>query len=720
MSSTNTDLADTRERAFPSKLEGQRLVHNRMRMAKLDYQWKRRKTDMDEAEKLYKGEGKNNTLDAEGDIPRVNKIERAVDDTVSVALDNIPKVEMISTKEVAAIENPVAQSVITEAIQDSEKTINGYMREIMQDNAADDEYERATKQAGIYGVGFVKVSIDDAMDTRRTQEAVRLLQKPMNQWREDEWKLYQALSKRIDISWIDSRDVAMQHGHRRYDEDMLRVSYIERASTKSLRVQYDNPRIKPGQFPFYINEDPDRESDITGVLTTWELEPVYVTKKMQRQGQVIETKFTAWQLVKTVIAGGVLIEKSVSDPMNSITHLPVVPIYIKEAETHPYGDPIPLKLKYSEMYINLMRLITYKSAKNAASNSGLLVDANALTENDRERVNRVLDEGGAAAIEGHVDGPVGLDDIVVPVGNTQSTLNRASIEAMRNEERVFQEMSQSLDIQALERAESGAGKRAQVMAQDRAKGISIGNLHRSIRMVYDRVYEFIRSYHGKENMPVVVRESDGSRRRVRLNQKAQTSVPKITKDGTMKADPRLKSQNNPLGLVEETLEYRLNDTTLNMKAEVNGRGDLPSDPVARFNLLLMWLQAQLITPETFRELQLDPWIKAVDNKNREKKRQKQMQQIRQQQEQQQRAKSSPESRDEPMAEDGTSQNSVPGSVEDGEIGSNTGSGMLALQNEQGGAEGTSAQGSTPQEQAEDDAKSNPELQRMMQQLQGQN
>lgn len=717
-------LNKTYNRKFPSELDGQALVHNRLYAARLDFQWRRRKTDMEEAESLYKGEGKSDTLDAEGDIPRVNKIERATDDLVTVALDNVPNVQMVSTRDVATEENPLAQAVLVEAIEDSERTTNGYMREIMRDNRWQDQIDRATKQAGIYGVGWIKVDLDDTMDTRRTKEAMRLMQKDMNEWTDAEWRLYETLSKRVDVTWKDSRDVAMQHGHRRYDEDMLRVSMIERASTRALRVQYDNQAIKPGQFPFFIDEDPNGEGDITGVLTTWELEPVYVTKKMQRGGRTLETQFTGWQLVKTVIAGGQLIEKEVSDPMDGMTSLPLVPVYIKEAETHPYGDPIPLKLKYSEMFMNLMRLIVYKSAKNAAATTGVLVDANALTENDQARVQRIMNDGGLAAIEGNAQGPKSLEDIVVPVNHTNTTLSRAPIEAMQNEERVFQEISQSLDIQAINRAESGAGKRAQMMAQDRAKGISIGNLHRSIRMVYDRVYEFISVHHSEDNVPVIVQETDGSRRRVQLNQPVQDRVPKVSRDGKVQMNPKLQTRDNPLGLVEQTIEYRLNDTSLNMRAEVEGRGDLPTDPTARFNMLLMWLQAGLITEDTFRELQLTPWIKAKDNKNRERKRQKKkkaMQEMlaRQQgQEPPAGAQRSPESREDPMAEGGAD---VPGGVgeERGaeQIGSNVGSGMLALQNEMGGAEGSNGQGVQPEEQARDQAQANPQLQRLIQQLQ---
>ena len=688
----------TAERYYPSQLDGQALVQNRLGLVKRDFQWRRDKTEMKECERLYKGEGISDTLDEDGQIPRVNKIERAVDDYVSVAYQNVPKVEMVASKEVAYIENPLKQAVVVEAIEDSEKAINAHIREIMHDNEWIAERGRSIKQSGVYGVGYMKIDIDDRMDTRASSQVMRLLQKDLAEWTPQDHELYDVLSKRIDISWVDARDVAMEYGRKRYD-DVLRISVLERADTEALRVQYQNPDIKPGNFPWYIEEDPAGNGTITGVLTTYELEPVYITKQVEQGGQVVERQFSAWQRVKTVIAGGQLVEKEVSDPTRGPVELPIVPVYMNEAETHPYGDAIPLKLKYSEMFLNLMRVIIYKSAKNAAATTGVLIDAKQLTENDRARVQRVLNEGGLGAIEGNQKGPTNLKDIVVPVGQTQTALSRAPIEAMQNEERVFQEASQALNMEAVDRSDSGAAARAKIMASDRGKGLSIHNLQRSIKTIYERVYELIRVHHTAENVPVMVRGSDGSRRQALMNQPVQDAVPAMTRDGQLKTDPRLKSQRNPLGLVEETVEYRLNSTSLNMKPRVQGRGDLPTDPVQRFNVLMMWLQAGLIETDTFRELQLSDWIKALDNKNRTRKMQEQMRQMQQAQQAQQgqpspgRPQQATESEEQPL---------IPNQPVPGQVGGpNAGSGLLALQNAQGSAEGPKgAMQSTPQEQVQ--------------------
>lgn len=697
---------------FPSRIEGdEKLADNRLEVLKKDLQWREEHTDMQKCARLYHG---NQGAEEQDEIPRVNKIQTAVDEQVSVAKQNVPKVEMTAAREVARFTNPMKQAIMQEVVNDSEQTVNALLREILLRNKFDKKYEKALRQAGIYGVGYIKTDIDRAMDTRKHPELRRLLEKDMSEWNERDAKLYRVLSQRIVVEQPDSRDVVFEHGHRDWDKDILRVSEIERASTRALRVKYQNENIRPGKFPHYVREDPESDGDITAVITTWELEPVYVEKTVDRAGQSVTSQFTSWQMVKTKIAGGELVEKDISDPFESRARLPIIPVYLRESENHPYGEPLPLKMEESENFINLMRVILYRSAKNAASSQAAVVDTSKITSQDKKRLERAFDQGGIAALEGIPQGKT-LEQIVQPL-NMNSSLSSAPIEAMQNEERTFQEDSHSLDMKALNRAESGAAKRAQIKASDRSKKAIFSNVTRAKISVYDNVYEIMQLVYGDEELPAIARSPDGTRQEATLNQQVQDQVPKVTNQGELLTSPSRRGSNNKLGVVTESFSYNINNVRLPMVAETKWDNSLPGNPINRFNQLLMYLQTGLITREYFRELQLSDKMLAEDNaKRKEAKRQRALKKKRQRM--QQAAQASALRGDNQTAAqimDGQppenldsgpeSNNEIPSDPSTGGTpGSNgqAGDGVLALQSLQG-AEGPSAESGnpTPQEEAQ--------------------
>lgn len=707
------DEAFALESQFPSQIENNAdLVQNRLRVLKHDFQWRERYTDMKKYGRLYHESKKNQQED---EIPRVNKIQGAVDDHVSVAMQNVPDVEMKASREITRFTNPLKQAIFQKSVDEAEQTVNAMIREIKEENRFRQKIERAGQHAGIYGVGYIKTEIDNTMDTRQKPELRRLLQKDMSEWSKRDAKIYRAYSQRINIEAPDPRDVVFEHGHRAYDPDkILRVSEVERASVRHLRSKYQNEDIRPGMFPFYIEEDPESDGDITAVATTWEIEPVYVEKTVERGGTEVTSKFTAWQMVKTKIAGGQLVEKEISDPMESRARLPIVPLYLRESEQHPYGEALPEKLEQSEEFINLMRLILYKSAKNAASNQAAVVDASKLTSSDKDRLENVMDQGGLAALDG-IPQSKGLDQIVQPL-NMNSSLSSAPIEAMQNEERTFKEESNALDMQALNQAESGAAKRTQIMASDRSKNHMFSNLARAKLSIYDNIFEIMQLKYGNDEMPAMARDPEGRRNEVRVNQSVQDKVPKINQKNQLITRRSNRDAQDPIGVVLESFEYDLNDLTLPMTAQPKHDLDLPGSPTNRFNLLLMYLQTGMITKETMRELQLSDKIMAMDNAKRaDQKRQKRLQQKRQKMQQASQAAAmegdpqmSQRIQQQMPAED------MPASPEQGrdvprqrnsstpEPDSQSGQGIPALQNLQGGqGPGGNPEGPTPSEQSQE-------------------
>jgi len=595
------DEAFALESQFPSQIENNAdLVQNRLRVLKHDFQWRERYTDMKKYGQLYHESKKNQQED---EIPRVNKIQGAVDDHVSVAMQNVPDVEMKASREITRFTNPLKQAIFQKSVDEAEQTVNAMIREIKEEN--------------------------------------RFRQK------------------------------------------------IERA-------------------------DPESDGDITAVATTWEIEPVYVEKTVERGGTEVTSKFTAWQMVKTKIAGGQLVEKEISDPMESRARLPIVPLYLRESEQHPYGEALPEKLEQSEEFINLMRLILYKSAKNAASNQAAVVDASKLTSSDKDRLENVMDQGGLAALDG-IPQSKGLDQIVQPL-NMNSSLSSAPIEAMQNEERTFKEESNALDMQALNQAESGAAKRTQIMASDRSKNHMFSNLARAKLSIYDNIFEIMQLKYGSDEMPAMARDPEGRRNEVRVNQSVQDKVPKINQKNQLITRRSNRDAQDPIGVVLESFEYDLNDLTLPMTAQPKHDLDLPGSPTNRFNLLLMYLQTGMITKETMRELQLSDKIMAMDNAKRaDQKRQKRLQQKRQKMQQASQAAAmegdpqmSQRIQQQMPAED------MPASPEQGrdvprqrnsstpEPDSQSGQGIPALQNLQGGqGPGGNPEGPTPSEQSQE-------------------
>lgn len=600
---------------WPSELEGDDLVKNRLEMIERDIDYRERHVDFERAADLFE----RDTGEREDNLPEVNFVRRAVEDYIAIAIQNVPEARLDATKQLESIQNPFEREFRARIFEETEETINAFIKTVLQENDYNDEVGRAIRQSAIYGIGYLLTNVNRSADVRNDFRLRQLIyEKPLTEWTEKDAKLYNRLTKRLNVEHIDSRDVYWQYGQRRLDDETRRVSIIERADTEYLRQYYNNENIMPGRFPSYINEDPNfqgdiDEEDITAVITTWEYEPEHVTKT----ASYLDAEYSAYgrggQMVMTKIAGGELIRKEVNNPVEGQINLPIIPFYLRESEEHPYGFSLPLMLEISQEFINLMRAIIYKSAKNSVSPQGVLVNISNLAPDDVKKVNRVLSEGGAADIE--LGTSRSVQDTIMPLSYNQSQLSGAAVEAMSNEERVFQVQSQSLDESAIARAESGQAKRAQIMADDRPKTISISLLSESVENVWENLHE-LTQVHYRDEVKVEVDNQDQGRRQVPLNRQGRATVPMARGDQMFLRESNVTDENP--GFVPEQVDFTRNDVTLPMKAKAEGRSSLPVDKQARMQMLMTPLELGVITPETFRELVLDEEIKAIDDRNRQR------------------------------------------------------------------------------------------------------
>ena len=314
-----------------------------------------------------------------------------------------------------------------------------------------------------------------------------------------------------------------------------------------------------------------------------------------------------------MIAGGQLIEKTVTSSEDGSLRLPIIPFYLRESEDHPYGFSIPLMLELSEKFINLMRTIIFKSARKAVSSQGVIVFSGALGPGDKAVIDTVLEEGGVGTVEGNtLTGVTDIREMVMPLNYNASPINPALIQAMQMELDVFQAQSQTVDLDAVSSARTGSAKRAQISVQDRPKTISISLMSRAVEDVYDSIYELIRVHH-TSMIDVPTQAPNGGRDSARLNEPLKREIPRFDEQGNPILD-----DNSPEGIAMQSLDVTLNDTGIMMKAQSSGRGSLPLDMISRFQILTALAQAGVIMPDTVRELTLEDEIKAIDDMMRNK------------------------------------------------------------------------------------------------------
>ncbi len=637
-------VAQALKDAAPYELDDDDLVLNRLSAFQLDFDWREQcKVDFDRCVELY--EARSGDTD-EGGIPRRNKIKKVIDDHHAVAVQNIPSVSMKADRAVGETANFLANFVYEQVTAITERQLDQYVKTILSNTNFPDELDVSIKHASLFGVGHVLVDLDQTNDTRYSRKLRALLQKPLAEWTETDAAEYAFLNKRISARSVDTRNVFWQSGVPRVGQDMMRVSHVEIKQTSVLRRMYGRNDIYPGVMPHKFASIGNDKMNTTAILTTWEISPYQLEKSlMEGDNEVMKVTAWDWVLTKTVVAGGALLEKKVysTEPSNeeigwvrNSIRLPIIPIYLRESENHPYGDSMALRLELSEEWLNRMYFILYKAARKAVSNQGVLVNVAQLGEGDLAKINHVLDEGGVAGIVGRdFQGDPDLNKIVMPLNYMQSQLPQAMMEAVRLEEEGYKTHSDVIDIEAINRARSGTAKRAQVAVADRPKTISRNLMSRALEDIYDSVYELV-SIHHTDRIAVPVAIPGAGRQVIYLNEHLVRVLPEFDAQGNPVFSEEHVSPLNPAGIVLREYDFVINDVATTLKAVADGRGELPGDMISRLQILSAMQSAGQILPETARHFTLPEDMRAIDDGYRKLQAQAmaKMQQMQQQQVQQ--------------------------------------------------------------------------------------
>jgi len=617
-----------------SEMSDDHLVMRQLAVFKEDKDWRDQHTSFDASKRLY--ERRTGSGNSEPGIPTRNLIKRAVDDRHALSIINVPKTKLVANIDVDHTKTFVEKYIDSAVAYQTQDVLNGHVENILTDNRFPDVRNSALKHAAIYGVGYVKVDIDQTTDTRFSSALRYLQRKPLWEWTEQDSATYDFLSNRVDVCNVNAPDVFWQHGIRQLDKTMVRVSLVERGDVNTLRRIYDNPEIRTGQFPHEIDEDPDNDGTLTAILTTWEIEPVMVERSLEAEdGEIVmETTTTEWVMIKTVIVGGQLVEKTITgnfeDEESGIQigsiQLPIIPYYIQKSEDHPYGYSIPQQMSVSEDFINKMYLIMYKSARKAASNQGLIINGSMLGDGDIFKIQQMLDDGGVAVISGNQAQSQNpdLSKVVQPLNPYNAQLPVSIIEAVRNEEAAFGQISGTPNAAAISRAKSGSGKRAEITATDRPKSASLAYLATAEELVYEAVYNLVQIYHNDYvNVPIDV--PGQGKQSIPLNLRVTRVVPILNENGDPVFDEVFADRElagnlfNPNGLAMTEVTFTLNSVATSMKAESDGRHDLPHDLTQRLQILSGIHGIAPLEPETLYELLLPRDVKAINNVYREKR-----------------------------------------------------------------------------------------------------
>lgn len=616
-----------------------------------DIRWKELHTDFERAIELY--EQFSGATESEDGVPNENKIRKAVDERLSLYLENFSEAKLQAVRNVEHSDNPIEVDVKTKAYDLAEETFNDMVVTILQESKYDQMKIDLLKDAITCGSGFLLVEINTKADLRFDLELRELL-RAKESWTEKDAIRFTQLLNKVRVRYLDPRDVYLQHSMRKYDESVTRFSVVKRYTLNSLRSKWiNNPyndvsQMKEGKHPYFI-EDLDQESrrwrfgsrseeNISAEITTYVIEP-YIRKEsyeyVDEDGMKVSVdlpELLAYRTHRIVIAGGVLVEKEQYDFDEGSGLLPLIPLYVDEAKDHAYGYSLPLSLEFSQRFSNLMKAILYESARNTVSNNAVAVLTENLGLGDEEEIDHVLEHGGVAKLSGNnLQGPTDVRNMVMPLNYTVSQLQPAILQALQLEEAAFGSQSASVDMSSVGRARGAAGKRQQVAIQDRPKAIGIELISNMVESLYNVVYEFIRINYPGESQ-VVVRRLDGTRETVSINKEETFEFPVLSFTGEPMPDP-----NNPEQPHMKEMTITANDTKITMIAEADGRGPEPINQMqkAQYYALLgqMGLEAEYILE---RVLTREQFVRNSEyKKTREQQEQQQMQMMQMMQQQQQ-------------------------------------------------------------------------------------
>lgn len=639
----------------PSEIEdADKLAQNRLEAWDDDYQWRYKHVPYDKYLDFYEGSGDSfddQQVETDDDgFPRINLTQRSIDDSVYFVLRNLPDARLRASRtHLDSGLDPLERDLRLENIHITEDTMNSLVDTILEDNEYRNLVERAILDAGIYGTGFLFTTIDRSASVLKSKELRGLLEKAKKgvNWTEEDAKRYKQLSQRPDLQYHDARFVTMMAGVRRFDSPrMLRCSTISYFRTESLKRRYSDiegiGRLESGGLNQYVDaeQDPavaDTDEDYSSLLTTWEIEPFEDTVRIPNTNSMAQ--FLNARMIKTVVAGNVLVERETWEATDGQIRLPCVPFQFRQSRRHAYGRSEAKSLAQSERLVNRVRSMMYKSGLNSIRPDGVSVFVQNLAPGDQEQLQQSFEEGGPAFITGNMVGNEVSDirEIVMPHTFASSPLDPALRQMMNIEMEAFRFNSAKGSSEAVDQARTGRGKRAQIAFNDRPKNFSVMNITGSIKRLYENLYEIIQTVYSDKNTPVDVSTQQG-RQQVKLNEEmTMEGMPVIGEDGTKVRRADLQGEGNSQTgeeMVTRPLEFVLNSTNFDMDARVQNRADLPFDIPSRHQIVRQLQADGYLSPEFARRLVLSDEMRLRDDMHRKDQKRRRAQQMAQQMRQQ--------------------------------------------------------------------------------------
>ena len=570
-------------------------------------------------------------------------VRGATDNGIAYALSALPSCTLDCTpRHETRYWNPDILAFYEREAAENTRRLQKLVRADLERCGYNDLRVRVTSDAGIFGVGYLVVDDDTVLDSGDPDVAA-LLEDPEALMNEGSVALLNLLKSRARIRASDPRWVYWQAGvaspfPTNHGQDMMRVSVLSHQDTDTLRRQYpEHPEIKPFKGPHglgYANNGRDEAKytpgggQTTGVVTTWEVVLEDVETVVDRttidgdgypQRRVLRVPERRRTMVKTVIAGDVLLSVRTWTESEATTRLPVVPFYLLENVNHPYGYALPMRLKRSQDFINKVRLLVYEQGVRSFSNQAIgVLMKNLGAKDDLASLERKAREGGLVAIEGNDDdGVAPITDIrqmFMPLAAATASVTPALIELLRLEMENFKASAEMVDQQAMMRARTGFAKQQEQESADRPKTMMLAQQSRSAEAFEERVAAHWRSVRERHAIPT----RSGY---VQVNERVRERVRKYAPDGTPIASPLVATPDNPQGLLYEEVEGVFGSTRAAVVASAESRTARPEEMIKRLGAYMALSDAEqgagLIVQKTLRDRVLTDDIRAEDDRNRQ-------------------------------------------------------------------------------------------------------
>lgn len=572
------------------------------------------------------------------DIPSLPQIREPINDAISLAAGSNNKTRLIPVETIDPKMSPERIKFVKAMMHRSADVLDRHVNTILAANQWADIRNSVLHAAGVLGSGCVYVGVRHQVDTRTAYKARVLMEKEVEMWDEKDYLLFNKLYHDVELRQVDTRDVFWQQGvTSSFDQDMMRVSIHEKKSVGELRAQYPDKQIMPGYGTYYLDEYEPHEThtgNTVGVVTMWQLEARSEVKVLgDPNNPEARIPFTVFDLVEVKLAGRTVLHKRIYNGLNGPLRLPIVPYYIIESLNHPYGYSMTRALKVTSDYINSLYSLMFEQARKAVSpqSFAIMTSKLAMTDNLEEIVDKLRD-GDVVELEANED----VDDIrqiMQSTGQLQSQLNQAPMQAIQMAESLMKRHAANPDRDAIAAASSGRAKETEIAIADRSKTPVQDLVARSDEAIKDLVYENVRVFQNS-SFPTTIKAPDGSFGTVMLNEQKRALLPvNHPFTGEPITDPSYVTPVNPMGFVYDPFDYIDNNTQLEMRAQAEGRGDIPITWRARLAMFSQLIASgALKSARTARDYILPDEIAARDDANFQEDMQEQL--AMQQQEQQ--------------------------------------------------------------------------------------